>query len=137
MVRHHSDIKQNNQESGVVLLLSVLIATAIGVAIGVGVILGGLILTQASQAHRESKQALSLANSCAELALQQIRISPVYTGTGSATINGNTCSYTVTVGVGDARTITSSSVVGASTRQITVQVSAINPKILISSWLEQ
>lgn len=129
--------KIQRDERGVVLLLSVLIATAVGVAIGISVILGGIILSQGSQAHRESNQAKSLANACADIALQQIRNSTPFTGTNTISISGNNCTYTVTSGAGEARTVTANATINGTTRRVTVQISAINPSIVVSSWQEQ
>lgn len=133
----HRCVNISTNENGVVLLLSVLIATAVGVAVGISVIMGGLILSQGSQAHREANQAKSLANACADLALQQIRSNTSFTGTNTVAISGNNCSYTVTSGPGEARTATSSATINASTRRVTVQISNINPSIVITSWQEQ
>lgn len=136
MARPASGNLHHNQH-GVVLLLSVLIATAVGVAIGISVIMAGLILSQGSLANREANLAKAMANACAEAGLQQIRNSTAYTGTGNLTISGNACSYIVTSGAGEARTIAANSTVGSSTRRVTVQLTAINPSLVVSSWLEQ
>lgn len=136
-MRQPASDKLPANERGIVLLLSVLIAMVVGVAIGISVIMAGLVLSQGSLANRDSAKSRGVANACVESALQQIRNSTSYTGNNSVTIGSDSCSYTVTAGSGEARTITASSTSGTTTRRATVQISAVNPLIVISSWLEQ
>jgi type II secretory pathway pseudopilin PulG len=85
--------------------------------------------------NKDSGQAKSLVNACAEVALEAMRENTNYLGSGSETIGSNTCTYTVTNGGGNNRTIIASGSVGIITRKLRITTSAFNP-IIISSWQE-
>ena len=125
---------QANQ--GYIVLITVLLIGAVGAAIAVSVIWLGLGRSKSSFALEQSNQAKALANACSEEALQQIRDVTAFTGTGSLTLGQGTCSYTVTLGIGENRTITSSGTVGTIIRKVNVIISAINPTITVTSWQE-
>lgn len=118
------------------MLITVLVIGAIGVAIAVSVIWLGLGGSKSSFALEESNQAKALANACSEEALQQIRDSTPFTGTGSLTLGQGTCSYTVTSQGGQNRTVTSSGVIGSITRKVKIILDKITPSINITSWQE-
>lgn len=85
--------------------------------------------------NASAAKARSLVNSCAEIALENMRQNMNYSGSGSFTVDGNTCDYTVTNTGGDNRTISVSGVIGSVTRRLQISTSAFNP-ITISSWQE-
>lgn len=117
-------------------LLAVLIITAIALAVSTSLLLLGLNSSKTSFAIEQSNQAKALANACAETGLQQIRSSTPYVGTGNLTLGNGTCNYTVTNTDGTNRTVTAYGTVGTIIRRISISVTAINPKIIISSWQE-
>ena len=84
----------------------------------------------------QSNQAKALANACAEEALQQIRDSTPFTGTGNLTLGQGSCNYTVTSGGGQNRTIASTGTVGSIVRKVKTTIDKINPGINITSWQE-
>jgi len=59
-----------------------------------------------------------------------------FSGTNGLTLGAGTCTYTVTVGTGEARTITASGRAGTIIRKTSVSITAINPLIVVSSWQE-
>ena len=122
--------------SGFITLISVLVVGAVGVAVAVSLILLGLGSSRTSFAVEQSNQAKGLANACAEEALQQIRDSTPFTGSGSLTLGQGTCSYTVTNQGGQNRTITSSGTVGSIMRKVKIIIDKINPTIQVVSWQE-
>lgn len=122
--------------SGFVTLLTTLFLVAIGGVVATSVLLLGLGASRTSFAQEQSAQARALANACAEEALQQIRDSTPFTGTGSLTLGQGTCSYTVTSGGGQNRTVTSSGTVGTIVRKVSISIDKINPKINVTSWQE-
>ena len=130
---HRLDI---NNEKGVLTLMSVLIVGAIGLSVGVSLLLLGLGNSKTNLALEQSNQAKALANACAEEALQQIRDSESYVGTGSLALGEGTCLYTVTNTGGTTRKITASGTVGSVVRKNQITISAIAPLIVISSWQE-
>ncbi len=132
MLQRHCDKGQ----SGYIVLISVLIIGAVGVAVAVAVLWLGLGDSKGSFALEQSNQAKSLANACSDEALQQIRDSTSYTGTGNLTLGQGTCTYTVTNTGGTSRTITSTGTVGTVVRKVKITIDTINPSINVTSWKE-
>lgn len=123
-------------KNGYVALLSVIVVGAIAVTIAVTFLLVGIAWSQTSFDLERSNQAKALANACAEEALQQIRTSTPFIGSGNLNIGQGTCSYTVVSGGGQNRTINTSGLVGPMTRKVQINITAINPLIIISTWQE-
>jgi len=123
-------------KKGYIALITVLITGAIGVAIATSLLLLGLGSSRTSFALEQSNQAKALANACAEEALQQIRDSTAFTGTGNLTLGQGSCAYTVTNDGGENRTVTASGTVGTVVRKIKIIVNTINPAINLTSWQE-
>ena len=126
----------SSRQNGYITLLSILVVGAVGVAITTSVLLLGLGSSRTSFANEQSNQAKALANACAEEALQQIRDSTPFTGSGSITLGQGTCTYVVTSQGGQNRTITTSGTVGTIVRKITIIISKISPTITVTSWQE-
>lgn len=124
------------KQQGFITLLSTIIVAAVGAIVAVSLLLLGLGSSRSSFAIEQSKQARFLANACVEEALQEIRDSTPYTGSDNFSIGQGTCTFTVTSGGGENRTIEASGTVGAIVRKVSVDVDAINPSINISSWQE-
>ena len=125
-----------NYQSGYVVLITVLVTGAVGVAIVVSLLLLGLSSSRTSFAIEQSNQAKALANACAEEALQQIRDSTPFEGTGVLDLGQGSCSYTVTALTGENRTITATGTVGAVVRKISIVLDSVLPSINIASWQE-
>lgn len=126
-----SEISQRN---GFITLISVLVVGAVGIAIALSLLLLGVGNSRTSFAVEQSNQAKALANSCAEEALQQIRDSTSYTGSGSLTLGQGTCNYTVTSQGGQSRTITVTGTVGTIFRKVKIIINNITPAISVTSW---
>lgn len=127
---------KNKSSRGYITLVSVLIIGAIGLAISLSLILLGLGSSRSSFASQQSNQAWALANACAEEGLQQITDSTPFVGTNTLTLGQGSCTYTVTSQGGSNRTIEASGSVGTIMRKVKVIINAINPQIIVSSWLE-
>lgn len=125
-----------NFQNGYVALITVLVTGAVGVAIAVSLLLLGLDFSRTSLALAQSNQAKALANACGEEALQQIRDSTPFTGTGGLTIGLGFCSYTATSSGSQNRTITATGTVGTIIRKIRITLDKISPSINITSWQE-
>lgn len=130
------DKTQNFAKNGFITLLSVLVVGAVGVAITLSLLLLGVGNSRTGFAIEQSNQAKALANACAEEALQQIRDSTPFTGSGSLTLGQGTCAYTVTSQGGQNRTITASGTVGTIVRKAKIIINKINPTITLTSWQE-
>lgn len=125
-----------NVHSGYIVLITVLVVGAVGVAIAVSLLWLGLSGSKSSFALQQSNQAKGLANACIEEALQQIRDSTSFTGTGSLTLGAGTCSYTVTSQGSQNRTITATGTVGTIIRKVKVIIDKITGSINVTSWQE-
>jgi len=123
-----------NNRSGYVTLMLVLITGALGVGIAISLILRGIGISRSSFTEEQSAQSIAYAESCAEEALQQIRNSTPFTGSGSQIFSNGTCSYNVSSLGGDNRLIIASSTVQNISRTLSISITQINPKIVISNW---
>lgn len=121
---------------GYITLISVLVVGAVGVAIATSLLMLGSASSRTSFALVQSSQARALASACAEEALQQIRASTPYTGTGGLSLGSGSCSYTVTSQGGENRTVTASGTIGTITRKVRVIVNDIYPLLTVESWQE-
>lgn len=126
----------NSSGYGYITLISILIVGAVGVAITLSIILLGVGSSRASFAIEQSNQAKALTNACAEEALQQIRDSAPFIGSGDLTLGQGTCMYAVTSQGGQNRTITASGTVGTIVRKVKIIIDKINPAIQVVSWQE-
>ncbi|MCX6716847.1 MAG: hypothetical protein NTV72_02910 [Candidatus Taylorbacteria bacterium] len=77
----------------------------------------------------------ALVNACAEMALETLRLNNNYTGTGNISLNGNSCSYSISNTGGNTRAIVASSTVSGTIRKVNVNTSTFNP-ISITNWQE-
>ena len=121
---------------GYITLVSVLVVGAVGIAIALSLILLGVGSSRTSFAVEQSNQAKALANACAEEALQQIKDSNPFTGSGNLTLGQGACSYTVTSQGGGNRTIVASGTVSAIIRKTKIIINQVNPTIQVVSWQE-
>jgi len=135
MEPQHSDNKKV-PAGGYVALLSVLVVGAIGLSIAVTLLVLGVGSARTSFSEEQANQARGLADACAEDALQEIRDSTTFTGSGGFSLGQGTCSYTVTNTGGQARNIEASGTVDNVTRKVEIDIDQINPTINITSWQE-
>jgi hypothetical protein len=126
----------NKQLNGYITLLSVLIVGAISISITTSIILLGLSSADTGFSYQQMHQAKSLANACAEEALENIRETTSFAGSGSLTQGQGSCTYAVTNTGGSSRQIDTVGTVGTVVRKSAVTISAIVPLIIISSWQE-
>jgi len=124
------------KKSGFIVLLSVLVFGAVGLAITASLLISGIGASRTSFAVEQSDQAWALADACAEEALQQIADFTFFSGSGNLTLGEGDCSYTVTIGVGQNRTIEAEGTVDTTVRRVEIAIDQINPTINISSWQE-
>lgn len=122
--------------NGFVTLISTLVVSAAALSISTSLLLLGLSASRKSFALAQSQQAKALANACIEEALQQIHDSVTFQRTGNLSLGQGVCAYTVTLGTGQNRTVTSTGTVGRVVRKVKVTLSAIRPAIAISFYQE-
>lgn len=133
---HRQHLENDQKSRGYIALISILILGAVGTAVAISLLLLGLGSSRSSFAVVQSNQAKALANACAEEALQQIRDSTPFAGTGNLSLGQGNCTYTVTKSTGQNRTATASATVGTLVRKVKIVIDKINPDINITSWQE-
>lgn len=78
--------------------------------------------------------ALSLADGCAEEALERLRKNSAYAG-GTLSVGAGSCMMSVS-GSGSSRIIDSSATIGSYTKKIELQITINSSVISITSWSE-
>jgi len=124
------------QENGFITLLSIVVVSGVGLAVILAISLAGVNSIKTSGDLVKSNQAKALANACAETALQEIRDSAGFLGSGNLSLGDNDCSYVVSNTGGENRRVESIGTAGDIVRKVKVLVDAINPQINITSWQE-
>lgn len=126
---------ENNMKKGFITLYIVIILGSISLGLILMYSSNSLIYINSIRDNKNGAKTEMLVNSCAEVVLETIRENTGYTGTDSLSIDGNTCSYSVSIlGLYD-RVINISGSVGESNRSLEINVDAFNP-IHIVSWQE-
>jgi len=126
-------IKDSNK--GYIALIAVLTVIVVGSTIATSLILLGLGFSRSTFTLGQSNRAKAAASACAEEALQEIKNSPSFSGSGNLNIGEGTCDYTVEQLGGNNRLITSSGNVGTVVRKVKITLDQVNP-INITSWQE-
>ncbi|MEK7620706.1 MAG: hypothetical protein AAB413_05750 [Patescibacteria group bacterium] len=126
----------DNNEQGAVLILSLLVFMVVGLAIVGSLLVIGVSQVETSFSREQSGQTKGLADACVEEALQQIRDSTSFSGSGGLTLGEGTCTYTVTNLGGSNREIEATGTVDTVVRKVNVTIDTINPSINITSWQE-
>lgn len=127
---------RTKNNSGFAVLIGVLIVGAFGVAVALYLILSGLYSYQNSFLLEQSARAKTLANACAESALNHVQLCSIINGAGSVQIDGDTCNYEIIINSEQGRVIQSSATIGSVVRRVKVAVSQIAPVIVVDSWQE-
>jgi hypothetical protein len=133
MASNHS-VRYNENKAGYVTLLSVLVLGAISSAVTITLLVLGIQSSQTSSSGLHSLQAHALAEACTEEALQEIRDSTLYTGSGSLSNAAGSCQYDVSSEGVERRRIQASSTVQTVTKKVEVTLDQINPEINVTSW---
>lgn len=120
-------------KKGFVTLISVIIMVAVAGALAISVILLGTDSLRTGEVVNDEKETLAIADACAEEALGQVRTRDL-TGTANLSVGAGTCTYTITAGAGEARTIEVTATAGSVTRKIRIEIDAIDPAVHITSW---
>lgn len=134
-------IKQKNPSTkfgtnrGFSTLLIVILLGEVALALTLTLYTSSFWSIQGSVDSRTSNTAKSLANACAEVALEAMRENNYYTGAGNVALNGNICSYAVTNTGGTTRLISVTGTVSGITRKLSIVTSSFNP-LIISAWQE-
>lgn len=130
--------KIRSSRDGYITLLGLLIIGGAALGLTVSLLSAGLLSTKNAANFQEAVQARFLADACLEEALQRIRTTTGFLGSGTLSVGGGTCLYQVVPGTGggERRTITVLASRGLMTRRGRVEVRAINPRIIVTAWTE-
>lgn len=85
---------------------------------------------------RKSGQARYLADACAEIALQKIWDNSSFSGSGSFSGYGGSCTYVISNLGGENRQINSTGTVGTIIRKVKISVDKVNTNVNVASWRE-
>lgn len=124
------------RQEGYVALLAVLIVGAVALTISLTLLTSGTDSQRMALALQRSAQARSLADACAEEALQQIYNNSAFTGTNPLTMGQGSCSYTVTNTGGSNRVIDGTGTVSGVVRKVKVYVTITASSLSVTSWQE-
>jgi hypothetical protein len=127
---------KNSDEQGYVLILSVLLVSAISLSIALSQLLLGSASSKALTSSEKATSAFFLASACAELGLERIAEDHLFVGSSSISIDNGICSYTITSGAGENRTLQSVGTKGNVVKKILIQITSITPLIQVGSWKE-
>ncbi len=125
-----------NKKEGFVALISILIVGAVGLLIASSLLLLGIGFSRTILLSQQANSAMSLADSCIEEALLEIRESEVGNSSGSNSFSSGSCLYNIESTGGEGRIITAKGETEFAKRKVKVIISDINPKILVWSWQE-
>lgn len=122
------------QRRGAMLLITVLLVGATALTISVNVALRGIHELSAGYAMNKSREALAVADGCAQEALLQLTRNSSYTG-ATVSINDTVCAIAVTTN-GTSKTIDIVAVIDRWTREIRLQLDTTGG-ISLTEWQEQ
>ena len=132
-MKNHGPTKYDD---GYIALMSVLILTAVGVLIATTFLYLSATSSATITVLEKGIKARAYSNICAESGLQKIRDINNSSGLTTLTLAEGTCTYNITVGAGENRTIDATGTVDGMIRKTRIIISAINPQIITTSWQE-
>jgi len=121
---------------GFAILFMVIAISSIALGFVLALSSTGKTALSASNRFYKIYWAYSLADACAEVALQQARNSTPFIGSSNISLGDGSCNYVVINIGGENRQINSTGTVDSISRKVKIIIDAINPKINIASWQE-
>lgn len=132
--------RQTLDNSGYIILLSVLVIGAVIGSLAIFNLSFGLTSREIAQLIQDTTQARALAETCIESGLLQIKTSDPLTLSDTRTFEYGTCSYTIESLSASTSTLTASSQLNAITRQFLVtvgkEITGSTTSILSVDWQE-
>lgn len=122
-------------KKGFSTLFVVIILGSIALSLAVSISTSSLWSVQSSILTKQENKARSVANACAEVALEAMKQNNSYTGSDTVSLGGENCDYTVTNTGGNSREISVVAVVDNVTRKLEITTDSFNP-LNINSWKE-
>lgn len=123
------------KEKGFSTLLVVILLGSVAMTLSFVLTTSSVWSIKSSVDTKNSNQAKSLVNACAEVALEKIRENNNFTGINNVVLSGNTCTYEVFNTGGTTRNLVVSGTANGITRNLNITTSSFN-SLTISSWQE-
>ncbi len=134
MQQQHSDKKLKKGFTTITSVLILMIATAMIIT---STILVSNDSFTTSFNSLSSIEARSLAHSCAEIAINKLKLNTAYTGNETLSFSGESCTIYNITGTGNTnREINTSSTVRNVTRKVHTHISTVNPSTIVTLWDE-
>ncbi len=120
-----------------VALVTVMIIGAVGIAIVIAAVLGSLASSKNSLLSKQTKQASGLADACTEHALIKLKANVDYIGDEILDFTNGSCEIQTIPNPGNVdREIHTTGTIDHIIRKVKININAINPDLLITSWEE-
>ncbi|QQS58772.1 hypothetical protein IPN35_04175 [Candidatus Peregrinibacteria bacterium] len=121
------------RQKGYVLLISVLMTGAIGTIIASAILFFSTDSLRMSTTFTEGARARTLAHACAEHGLNELRQNTSYSGGETLSFGDDSCEVVAVLG---GNIVQAEGIAGDALSRVEVEVSDIDPEIIISSWKE-
>jgi hypothetical protein len=131
MVRSES---KNNQQSGIVTLVSVLLISVVGLAIAASLLIFSTNQSKNDLIIYQHSQAKAIADACAEQALMNLKSNSSFSGQYNLILGSGACDYDVQQAGGGNVTINVSAYVSAAVSRWRIIIDQVSPSISIVSW---
>ena len=123
------------RKKGYITLISMLVIAVVGTSLVAATLFNGVGSFKTSISTGQAQEALVLAETCAEKALEEIWLADDYAGSGNINLGNGACNYSVS-GVSVPKTIAAAGSVGPVVKKISVTVDNLHPYITTSAWQE-
>lgn len=124
----------NKQINAFATLFSVIIMMLISSVVVAGILMSSNVGIQDNSLYRSAVEARALADSCANVAVNKLKLDNTYTGNETITIGTAQCQVLTITGTGNSnRVLRTSATVKTVTRKIEVSITTIDPTV-ISYW---
>ena len=130
-------LDEEKKQKGYIALISIMIIVTVALIVALDVNLFGVSESDMGLKQNQSTRAFYLAMLCAEDALMKLKNNLAYQGNETISIEEGECSILPVEGSGNFdRIIKTTGTVHSYTRKIKIEVSQVNPKMVIKSWQE-
>jgi len=126
-----------SKNNGYITLGNVIAVGSMALAVAMSLLIIGINTYESGSTVEKSVVAQSLAEGCAEIALNNLRLSPGYSGDETITIDENSCSIDPFISNADGTTtINCTGTVNDIVRKTQIIIAGTTPSIQVSSWKE-
>ena len=125
------------KKNGYIALMAVLIIGAVVLNVAIASTIISILSSKNGLISQDLAAATELANACAEKTLMDLKEHPTYSGNETITLGSGTCQVLPIDNLGgDNRQIKVVGNVNNRLRKIKINLTAINPTMTVTSWLE-